>query len=116
MIFTAMRMLPGDPVLIYISQEDMQTFTEEDLINLRKQFGLDKPLLVQYVKWVTDLFKGDFGKSMHYDMQVSRLVAKRLPITIHLGLLASILSILLGTFSGVVSALRRGKHQDTFVT
>jgi peptide/nickel transport system permease protein len=49
-------------------------------------------------------------------MQVSHLVAKRLPITIHLGIMASILSIVFGTFSGVVSALRRGKHQDTFVT
>ncbi|MBN1848426.1 MAG: ABC transporter permease [Deltaproteobacteria bacterium] len=116
MIFIAMRMLPGDPVLIYISQEDMQTFTDDDLMKLRKQFGLDKPLLVQYVHWVAGLFKGDFGKSMHYDMQVSYLVAKRLPITIHLGILASILSILFGTFSGVVSALRRGKHVDTFVT
>lgn len=116
LIFIAMRMLPGDPVLIYISQEDIQTFTDEDLLRLKKQFGLDKPLMVQYVNWVAGLFKGDFGKSMHYDMQVSRLVAKRLPITIHLGLMACILSVILGTFSGLISALRRGKHLDTFVT
>lgn len=116
LIFIAMRMLPGDPVLIYVSQEDIQSFTDEDLLRLKKQFGLDKPLMVQYVNWVTGLFKGDFGKSMHYDMQVSRLVAKRLPITIHLGLMAAFLSIIFGIFSGIISALRRGKHLDTFVT
>ena len=116
LIFVVMRLLPGDPILIYISEEDVQTFTEEDLAALKAKFGLDKPLMVQYVVWVKDLLKGDFGKSMHYDMQVGLLIKKRMPITMYLGLMAFVISILVGTISGLVSALRRGKPIDTTMT
>jgi peptide/nickel transport system permease protein len=116
LIFVVMRLLPGDPILIYISEEDVQTFTEEDLAALRSKFGLDKPLLVQYVLWVKDLLRGDFGKSMHYDMQVGILIKKRMPITMYLGLLSFLLSVIVGTLSGLISALRRGKPIDTTMT
>ena len=116
LIFFIMRLLPGDPLLLYVSQNDMGSANAQQLAALRHEYGLDQPMAVQYFSWIGGIFHGDFGKSIFYHQDVGYLIAKSLPVTMHLGILSMIVSSLLGIVFGVVSALRRGKWLDSVVT
>jgi len=116
MVFLFIRLLPGDPLIIYISRTDMQALTDEQLYELRVKFGLDKTLPVQYVEWIGGLFQGDMGRSIYYDIDVGLLIRERLPVTLYLGVLAFIISGVLGITFGVICALKRGTWIDTLVT
>lgn len=115
-VFIVIRLLPGDPILLYLSHQEMETLSLEELEATRAAFGLDKPLPVQYYNWIIDLFHGDFGISLYFREDVGELLAQRAPITFHLGLMAWILSHLLGFIAGAISALRRGRWIDTVMT
>jgi peptide/nickel transport system permease protein len=115
-IFLAMRLLPGDPILMLLTQEQVQEFTIEQLEQLRHEFGLDKPLAVQYFDWISGVVRGDLGTSIGFRTPVSGLIAKRVPITFHLGILSFIISHIVGILAGVICAVRRGGWLDTFVT
>jgi len=116
MVFLFIRLLPGDPLTIYLNKTDMQQLTDEQLYDLRVKFGLEKALPVQYVEWMGGLFTGDFGQSIYYDTDVALLIGERMPITLYLGALAFILSGVLGISFGVICALKRGTWIDTVVT
>jgi len=116
LVFFAMRILPGDPLMIYITQQDISLITPEMEAQLRHEFGLDKNLLLQYVDWISGIFHGDMGKSIHYRESVTTLMAQRVPVTLHLGLLAFVISSFLGILAGLVAALRRGSAMDNIVT
>jgi peptide/nickel transport system permease protein len=112
-----MRLLPGDPLVIYVGQsQQFASLSEEGLQKLRHQFGLDKPIMIQYANWVYGVVRGDFGKSIFYNQPVGRLLWERYPVTIHLGLLAFVLSTILGILAGLFAAIRRGKWADRVVT
>ena len=64
MLFFTMRLLPGDPILMYMTMRDVEGSTQAEVDALKKEFGLDKPMMVQYVKWVSDAVRGDLGKSI----------------------------------------------------
>jgi len=115
-IFFAMRLLPGDPLMIYIAQSQISNIGPEALAQLRAEHGLDKPILVQYFNWAGGVLQGDLGRSVFYNADVGKLIAKRLPITAHIGLLAFIVATILGTLSGLLAGLRRGKLADQIVT
>jgi peptide/nickel transport system permease protein len=116
LVFIVIRLLPGDPILIYLSQQEVDTLSLEQLQKARAEFGLDKPLPEQYINWIKDLIHGDLGMSLFYREKVSSLIAERFPVTLDLGLLAFVISHLLGIVFGAVSALRRGSRTDTAVT
>jgi len=115
-VFFAMRLLPGDPLIIYVAQSQISNIGPEALEQLRHEHGLDKPILVQYINWVGNVFQGDLGRSIFLNDSVGRLIARRLPITAHIGILAFIVASVLGTLSGLVAGLRRGKWADQIVT
>lgn len=116
LVFIVMRMLPGDPMLMYLSGKQLEEISPEELALARARFGLDRPLLVQYGSWVNGLFHGDMGVSLLTHQKVSDLIAPRLPVTLHIGLLAFVISTILGIAAGVVSAIRRGRWVDQVVT
>jgi len=115
-VFFVIRLLPGDPILVLMSPEEMGRTTEAQIAALRHEFGLDRPLGVQYVYWLSDVVRGDLGVSVLFRTDVTSEVLRRLPITLHLGLLAIIISSILGILLGVASAVRRGGWIDTVVT
>jgi peptide/nickel transport system permease protein len=115
-VFLALRLLPGDPLVMLVSQAQLQQFTEEQLELLRHEHGLDKSIIAQYIDWVGGIFHGDLGDSITNNEPVTKEIFKRLPITIHLGVLAFILSIIIGVPAGVISAVRRGGWLDNIVT
>jgi len=117
MVFFVMRLLPGDPILIYVAQTaEFEAMPQERVDELRAEFGLDKPVMVQYANWVGGIFQGDFGTSIFYHEDVGTLMLERFPITIHLGLLSLIVGAVLGVLAGMLTAVRRGKWLDKIVT
>ena len=115
-VFFAMRLLPGDPILVIMSPEEMGSVSDEQLTALRHEYGLDRPMIVQYIHWLSDVIRGDLGESLIYNTSVKGELLKRLPITLYLGLLAIIISGFLGSLLGVISAVKRGQWLDTLVT
>jgi peptide/nickel transport system permease protein len=116
LIFGAMHFLPGGPLLLFFNQYGLTQLTQQNLDHFIHQYGLDKPLVVQYVDWLKNLAHGEFGTSIVSHKKVSTLLAQSLPITLHLGILAAIISTFLGVLSGTVAAVRRGTWLDTIVT
>lgn len=116
-VFFSVRLLPGDPALIYVSQQQGGSgVTQEKLDEVRREQGLDKPVPIQYVNWVGNVLKGDLGKSIQYRQDVGRLLGQRLPVTLILGFVALIISSILGSLFGLLAAIRRGSWIDTVVT
>jgi peptide/nickel transport system permease protein len=117
LVFFVMRLLPGDPLIIYMAQSaNIQAMPPEMIDKLRHEFGLDKPIMIQYFNWMGNIFRGDFGTSIFYHEKVSTLMRERFPVTLHLGLLAFIVGAILGVLAGLVAAIRRGKWADKIVT
>lgn len=116
LVFSAMRVLPGDPLMVYIVRQDISEITPELRAQLKHEFGLDKSLPEQYVDWMTGLFRGNMGKSIFYHEEVSTLMAERIPVTLHLGLTSFVLSSIIGLLLGTIAALRRATPLDSIVT
>ena len=116
-VFFVMRLLPGDPLVIFMGQQaGTGTMTQEQLEHWRVYYGLDKPLMVQYANWLKGILQGDLGTSIYYHENVGRLLLDRFPITLHLGLLAFVISNIVGLFMGGLAAVRRGTWIDTVAT
>ena len=115
-IFLIMRLLPGDPVLLFISQDKFAEITPQELKAARHQFGVDRPLLVQYVDWLGDLVQGDLGTSIFTGTSVIQEIKRALPISLYLGILAWIFSHAIAIPIGIICAVRRGKWADTILT
>jgi peptide/nickel transport system permease protein len=115
-IFFAMRLLPGDPILMLITTESSQKITAEEVDLLRDKYGLNDPIIVQYGRWVGDMVHGDFGTSILTRAPVAWELKRRIPVTLYIGLLSFILGSVIGIPLGVISAVRRGTFIDTVVT
>ena len=115
-VFFMLRILPGDPILMFLSSQDTQQITQEQLDVLRHDLGLDRPMIVQYFDWLGDVAHGDLGKSIANQTPIIDEVKKRMPITFELGLVSFIFSIIVGIPLGVISAVKRGTLTDTSLT
>ena len=116
LVFLIMHLLPGDPLILHISQSDFGSYSEQQLAALRHQYGLDKPLMVQYLDWIIGVCRGDFGTSFTYKQPVSMLLLERIPVTLNLSILAILVGSIFGISFGVICALRRGRWLDTTLT
>lgn len=105
-VFTVMRLLPGDPALVILSEGDA-AFTQEELEDLRRQLGTDRPIVVQYVDWIGGLVRGDLGTSIWRSGQpVTKLVGDRIFRTLELAVLAILIAVAFAVPLGVVSAIK----------
>ncbi len=116
LVFLAMRLLPGDPLIIFISQSQVEVHSPERLAELRHEYGLDRSLPMQYISWIGNILRGDMGKSINFGQDVGYLISNKLPITIYFGVMSLIVSAFFGIIFGVICALRRGKWIDSVVT
>lgn len=116
LVFLAMRLLPGDPLIIFISQSQVEIYSPEQLAELRHEYGLDRSLPMQYISWIGNILRGDMGKSINLGQDVGYLISAKLPITIYFGVMSFIVSAFFGIIFGIICALRRGKWIDSVVT
>jgi peptide/nickel transport system permease protein len=116
LVFIIIRLLPGDPILMYMNASDAQTLTKEQVDAVKAEFGLDKPMVVQYVTWIGQLFQGDMGMSIFQHQKVTTIIWQSLPVTLSLSIISFIIAIITGILTGTIAALRRGTWLDTLVT
>ncbi|GHC63963.1 ABC transporter permease [Gemmobacter tilapiae] len=112
LIFLAVSLLPGD-----IAQQILgQSATPETVAALRRELGLDQPLLQRYLDWMGTLLAGDFGNSLSNGRPVADLLAARMGKTLFLAAYAAAIAVPLALFLGILSAYRRGSLFDRAVT
>jgi len=111
-VFLPLYLIPGDPARTMLGIEA----SAQDVAALRSQLGLDRPMMVQFGSWLFHVLQGDLGRSIQFHQPVSHLIATRLPVTVYIGILALILSTILGVGAGVISAIRRGTILDQAIT
>ena len=109
--FFLINLAPGGP-----SAASKFESTAEERAALSKQLGLDRPVIVRYGLWATDMVQGNFGTSLNGGQPIGPMVRQRLATTAQLGLAALVLSILIGIPLGVITALRKNSVLDHVVT
>jgi ABC-type dipeptide/oligopeptide/nickel transport system permease component len=111
-VFLLMHNVPGGPW-----DETNRNLTEQQRANMLAKFGLDKPLHEQYLTWVGNALKGDFGISYQFkDTSVIDVIASVWPKSIQLGGITVLISIALGVFMGILAGIRQNTWVDTVVT
>ncbi|MBQ0904408.1 ABC transporter permease [Micromonospora sp. U21] len=107
-VFFGVRALPGDPALA-LAGEDR---SPEALEAIRRHYGLDQPLPLQFAQYVERMAQGDFGVSIRTGTPVSSMLTTALPVTVELSVLAILLATALGVGAGVLAAVRRGRPAE----
>lgn len=116
LVFLMVHILPGDPILIFVSAGQLKNISLQEIDTLRHQYGLDRPVAIQYLSWLGGIARGDFGVSITTHRPVIQEIARRLPITFQLSIIALAISTIIGIPAGVICAIRRGKWIDTLIT
>ena len=106
--FSILHIAPGDPAVLMAGEEA----TPEDVEEMRKALGFDKPIIVQFGKWVGRLLKGDLGTSIFSQHSIASLMKPRIQPTLSLAVLAITLSVGLGVPMGVLAAWKAGSLVD----
>jgi peptide/nickel transport system permease protein len=109
-VFTLPRLIPGDVVQLMLDEKAYG----KDLEDLRAKLGLNRPLHVQYVEWVGAVVRGHLGESLWTRQPVISELARRLPVTATLGVMATLVAIAIGVPIGVVAATRQDGVVDFF--
>ena len=109
-IFLLLRLAPGNIVDILFSTGGY--VSESDKAAIMKELGIDRPIWVQYVAWLREIITGDLGKSYRYDLPAWQIIKPLIPVTVELAVLATIIAVLLGVPTGVISAVRQDSTLD----
>ena len=111
-VFVMARLLPGDPARVIAGV----LASPEDVEHIRRQMGLDQPLLVQYGYFMGSLLRLDLGTSAHTNAPVVEEIGSRLPYTVELAVLAVAIAITVGLLAGVAAAVRRNTMLDLVIS
>lgn len=110
--YLLVHLVPGDAAIAMLGPEA----TEFQLEQLRKDLRLNEPLLIQFATWLSNAVRGEFGASFLYNMDVMELVMSKAGATVHVGLTALILTIVLGIPIGVVCAIKKDSWIDQLLS
>jgi peptide/nickel transport system permease protein len=113
MVFVVMRILPGDPLVAIFGPEGMTKLTEEQRASYMAELGLSDPLWVQYLRWVKDIIRGNFGQSFFRSESVADMILRRGPLTAEIALISVVLSWLVGIPVAIISALKPNTAIDS---
>ena len=108
-VFAVLEIVPGDPARLMLGMNA----TEDAVLTLQEQMGLNQPLIIRYVSWIAGLLTGDLGKSYTYSVPVFDLIRERVAVSLPLAVISLALSTLIAVPIGMFSASRRGKLSDT---
>jgi peptide/nickel transport system permease protein len=110
-VFVIMRVIPGDVTLLILGGDQTGRIDPQQLAAMRHQLGLDQPIAVQFGTWLWSVLRLDFGTSLWTGQPVIEEVLIRLPLSLEVAILATIVSVLLAIPLGMIAAVR----QDTWV-
>ena len=107
-VFLIIHLAPGDPVLLLVGERAPQEVYDR----VKHAWGLDRPLLTQYLTFLGNILRGNFGMSIQMRRPVAELLARAIPVTLELGFSAMALAVVMGVVAGVISAVRSGSVAD----
>ena len=110
--FVLVRLAPGDPALLLVSP----TASAQEVARLRGALGLERPLAIQYARWISGLLRGELGESFSQNRPVTSVLADAIPVSLGLGGAALALTFLIGVPIGMLQAARRGRLVDRALT
>ena len=110
LIFSLIHIAPGDPARMLLPD----TASEEQVEAKRVELGLDKPLYVQYFKYMGNVLRGNLGTSASYQQPVSRIIMERFPNTLKLTFATILVSLLISIPIGIIAGIRQGSMVDFF--
>ena len=111
-VFLALSVLPGDPARQILGT----SATVESVEALRRELGLDRPIVERYFAWLSGVLSGDFGRSFTYGVPVSQLIVERAVVSVPLAAMALLITVILALPMGIVAAARRGGWLDRTIT
>src|SRR5687767_6192513 len=111
-VFVMMQSIPGDPVVALLGD----AYTEEDAIKVRQEYGLNRPILIQYFVWLGKLVQGDWGASYMTGRPVLQDVLVRLPVTLELIVLSMAVALAIAVPAAIIGALRQNTWADYTAT
>jgi peptide/nickel transport system permease protein len=116
--FTLLKQAPGDPVAVLVAdaRQAGQQITVEDRQRLRQQYGLDRPVYLQYTDWLGQVVRGNLGVSTRTNAPVSEVLMARVPNTLRLMGAALILTLVIALPLGILSAVKQYSRLDYFLT
>ena len=110
-VFTMIRLIPGDPAQLMAGQ----AATQEIITEIRRDLGLDRPIIVQYAYFLRNAVRGDLGRSLFNRAPVTEELALRFPRTVRLGLASMLVAAAIGVPAGIISATRHLSWVDSLV-
>jgi len=110
-LFLIMQLMPGDPIKLISNPRIPQERIEE----LRHLWGLDKPIIIQYIYWFSNIIRGDFGTSIISGQKVATLITERLPYTLMLTGPALLIEFIISVFLGLIAAYKRDSIFDKLI-
>lgn len=116
--FTIIKLTPGDYVTAYVAQMSASGsfVSDEEAANLRAEYGLDQPMYVQYLKWITQVVQGNFGQSMEWRRPVMDVIGDRLLLTVVVSVSAVLFTWIMALPIGIYSAVRQYSFGDYLFT
>jgi peptide/nickel transport system permease protein len=116
LVFTVVRLAPGDPAVAQFGPRASDARYAEAIQAYRHQLGLDQPIYVQYVLWLNQVIRGNFGDSIRSQIPVTGLVLQKLPATLELMGAGILFGLIFGIPLGVIAALKRGTKIDAIAS
>ncbi len=110
LVFMVLHLVPGDPAVLFVGD---QPVTPERLAEIRAVMGLNRPLHIQYIGYVSGLLRGDFGRSLQTDAPVYQELRIRIGSSAQLAVAAFLVAVIFGLGLGLIAALRRSTWADS---
>ncbi len=111
-VFAIINVIPGDPTITILGE----FATPEQREIARQQYGLDRPVPIRYLEWLTNTLSGDLGRSLHSKERVWEMLLDRLPVSIQLSALSLVIALSIGIPAGIAAALMRGTAVDGVIS
>jgi len=108
LVFSLIRMIPGDPVTVMLGERARS----EDIERVREQMGFNRPIYIQYLEWMARVLRGDLGTSIINRTPVMSELKQRLPATIEMVIAAMLIGVTVGVGVGILSAIKRNSWLD----
>jgi peptide/nickel transport system permease protein len=117
LIFVVLRVVPGDiaEILVYQTGSEASAVQQKQIRQIRTELGLDRPVLVQYARWLGSALRGDFGQSYTQRRPVAEILGERVPRSLELAVLTILIALAWAVPLGVVSAVRQNTWADYLV-
>lgn len=111
-VFALIQLVPGNPVANYLGA----TATQEQIEYYTHLYGYDRPVIVQYISWITGLFRGTMGQSISYQSEIADILLPRLLVTLTMTVPAFVIGTTIGVLLGILAAQKRGSWIDSLIS